>query len=522
MKARRIATAVVTACSALALAACGATSSTSTSAAGAAGNAGTGTVAVASGAQSSDMAARLADDTTSHAKSDDVSYDAASAVTIALKDGASTASGAGVTISGDTVTITTKGTYVLSGTLTNGQVLVDSSVEGKVRLVLSGATVTNASGAAIDVKAADEVVVVLAAGTTNTLTDGSGYDTSGTDAPDAALFSMADLTIGGTGTLVVHGRTADGIATKDGLAILAGTITVDAVDDGIRGKDYVDVEGGTITVTSGQDGLKSTNETDDTVGWISVKAGSVTVTAGDDGMHAEGDLAISGGTVTVTKSTEGIEGANIAVSGGSVIVTASDDGVNVSNGSGSTQGNQGGGMQDDGSLLAISGGTIVVNSGGDGLDSNGSIEMSGGLAVVSGPTTNGNGALDSNGGINVSGGSILAAGSAGMAESPEAASSQGWVAVKLSQQVAAGQVVSVVSGDTVIASYRTGKTTGSIILTTAGITKGSSYDIYVGGSLSGDQVGGYSPGGSISGATKVSTATAGQAIFAGMGGGMHP
>mgnify|MGYP001273932627 FL=1 len=179
-------------------------------------------------------------------------------------------------------------------------------------------------------------------------------------------------------------------------------------------------------------------------------------------------------------------------------------------------------MQDDGSLLSISGGTIVVNSGGDGLDSNGSTEISGGIAVVSGPTANNNGALDSNGGINVSGGTVVAAGSAGMAESPEADSAQGWVAVRLTQQVAAGQVISIVSGDQVIASFRTDKATASIVVSAAGIAKGQSYDVYVGGSLAGEQVGNYSPGGSISGATKVATATAGQAIFGGMGGGMRP
>ena len=107
------------------------------------------------------------------------------------------------------VEITEPGTYILTGTLSNGQVIVNSSAEGKVRIVLSNASITNSSGAAIDVRAADEVVVVLAEGTSNSLTDGSGYDTSGEDAADAALFSMADLTIGGTGSLIVTGNTAD-------------------------------------------------------------------------------------------------------------------------------------------------------------------------------------------------------------------------------------------------------------------------------------------------------------------------
>ncbi|MCB1252351.1 MAG: carbohydrate-binding domain-containing protein, partial [Austwickia sp.] len=185
-------------------------------------------------------AALLGDNVESHAQADDVDYDAASAVTVTLSDAGSTATGAGVTVSGATVTITQKGTYVLSGTLTNGQVVVDSSAQGKVRLVLAGASISSTSSAAIYVKAADEAVIVLADGTTNTVS-GAAASTTTTDpdAPNAAIFSMADLTIGDTGSLTVTGTGNDGIAGKDGLVILGGTIDITAKDDGIRGKDYL-------------------------------------------------------------------------------------------------------------------------------------------------------------------------------------------------------------------------------------------------------------------------------------------
>ena len=152
-----------------------------------------------------------------------------------------------------------------SGTLTNGQVVVDSSAQGKVRLVLAGASISSTSSAAIYVKAADEAVIVLADGTTNTVS-GAAASTTTTDpdAPNAAIFSMADLTIGDTGSLTVTGTGNDGIAGKDGLVILGGTIDITAKDDGIRGKDYLIVQGGTLQVTAGGDGLKSDNETDDT------------------------------------------------------------------------------------------------------------------------------------------------------------------------------------------------------------------------------------------------------------------
>lgn len=506
---------------ALTLAACGVTGSADTTS--------TGTTATAAAASStSDWTALWDDNTDSHAESDDAEYDAATAVKVTLDDAGSTASGDGVTVDGSTVTITAPGTYVLTGTLSDGQLVVDSAAEGAVKIVLAGASITSSTTAAVNVKAADEAVLVLAEGTTNTVSDTSSYpETDDTDAPNAAIFSMADLTIGGSGTLTVQGNGNDGIASKDGLVILAGTgtINVTAVDDGVRGKDYVIIEGGTLDIAAGGDGVKSDNETHDTVGYIHVVGGTVSVAAGDDGFHAEGDLAIDGGDVTVSKSNEGIEGANIALAGGTVTVTATDDGVNASSGSstdaGSQGGMQGGGMQNSGELLLVSGGTNVVTAEGDGLDSNGTLLITGGTTVVNGPSGSGNGALDSNGGIAVNGGTVVAAGSAGMVESPDSESAQGWVAVTLDTALEAGQTVQIVSGGTVVGSYTAAKSVQSVILSTAGLTNGQAYDVYVGGQLAADAVSGlFSLGGSTSGASQVSTVTAGEAAAGGMGGGM--
>ncbi len=437
-------------------------------------NSGAGTTALVASA-----AEALADNADSHAQADDLDYDATEAISITLADGATTTSSqTGVSIDGDIVTITAPGSYVVSGTLSDGRIVVNSEAEGKVRLVLDDADITSATGAAIDIRAADEVVVVLADGSTNALADGTGYDTSADDAANAALFSMADLTIGGAGSLAVTGNTNDGIASKDGLVILSGTIMVTAADDGIRGKDYLIIADGTLEVTATGDGLKSDNETDDTVGYLLIQGGTVTVQAGDDGAHAEGDLAIQGGTVTISESTEGLEGATVTIAGGQVSVTASDDGLNATAGTSDT----GGGMQSDGSLLTISGGTLTVDSGGDGLDSNGALVITGGNTVVAGPTTDGNGALDSNGGITVSGGSLFAAGAAGMAETPGADSSTGWVAVTFDQLVTAGQTITIESGGEVIASYTAVKDTASLIVADPAIADGTSYEVAVDGS----------------------------------------
>jgi hypothetical protein len=185
-----------------------------------------------------------------HAQPDDGEYDTAGATTITLADAASTVSGAGAAVKGDVITITAAGTYLLSGELSDAQVVVNSPDEGKLELVLDGVDVASSSTSPVVVQAADEALVILAAGSANTLADSaaSGADDEATDAPTATLFSMADLTIAGTGALQVTGSSNDGIGSKDGLVVLAGAISVQAEDDGIRGKDYLVVQGGTLEV----------------------------------------------------------------------------------------------------------------------------------------------------------------------------------------------------------------------------------------------------------------------------------
>lgn len=506
-------------CSGVASSSTGTAASTSSSSATATRGASGGATAAAA----TDASALLADNVPAQTSSSETTDESVDALSVTLRDGASSASGGAVTVDGDALTITAAGTYRLKGSLSNGSLTVASPGKGTVRLILDGASITNSQGAAVAIREADEVEIVVADGSTNTVVDGTGYDTSADDAPNAAIFSMADLTITGSGSLKVIGNTNDGIASKDGLVLLGGTIAVTAKDDGIRGKDYLVISGATVSVTTGGDGLKSDNEADDTVGYVYIAGGSTTIDAGDDGIHAEGDLAITDGALTVTSSTEALEGSNVVIAGGTTSVTASDDGLNATQGSTTTQGGGGqgggpggGGMGDDGSQLVISGGTLVVDANGDGLDSNGSVTIAGGTTVVYGPTGNGNGALDANGGITVSGGTLLAAGSSGMAEAPDSGSTQGWVQLGFSGVVSKGQTVSIVDGTSVLATFTADKEFTNLVFSSDAITDGSAYDIYFGGALAENPLATFSPGGSIEGATKVGSVAAGQAT-GGMG-----
>ncbi|MFC2655474.1 MAG: carbohydrate-binding domain-containing protein [Rothia dentocariosa] len=265
-------------------------------------------------------------DVDTHYSEQDLSWDTSSETAIDLSNPTATD---GVTVEDGTLTITKAGTYKLSGEY-QGQIKVETADSDAVRLVLDNANITNSSGAALNVVNADEVILYSASGTTNTISDGADYTATGEDDPDAVVYSKADLTIAGEGTLKVNGNHEDGIHTSDGLVIASGTLEVNAANTGIKGKDYVDILGGTINVTAQQDGIKSTNDSDEGQGWTRLSNGTVTVNAGDDGFKASRVVEISGGSLTVEQSDEGIEAQYINVSGGDVNVTSADDGMNAS------------------------------------------------------------------------------------------------------------------------------------------------------------------------------------------------
>lgn len=282
----------------------------------------------------------------------DGSYDESKATRIALSDGGTTVTGNGATASGNTVTITAAGTYLISGTLSEGQIKVETNEADKVQLVLSGATVTSANSAALHVAKADKVFLTLADGSENTLATSGAYAATDDSAIDGAVFSRSDLTVNGGGSLAVSSVEGNGIVCKDDVVLASGSATVTAAKHAIQANDSVRIAGGSYTLRAGTDGIHAKNDENSKLGYIYVAGGSlditaesdgfdanyvlrvdggtITVSAGDDGLHAESDLTINGGDITVTKSNEGLEGARVTIAGGTQDVAASDDGVNAS------------------------------------------------------------------------------------------------------------------------------------------------------------------------------------------------
>ena len=467
--------------------------------------------------------AKLAEDT--HYSAKDVTWDSSSEVTIDLSNPTATD---GVTVSDGVITITKAGNYKLTGTY-EGQIKVEAADSDMIRLILNNATITNSTGAAINVVEADEVVIYTASSTTNTVSDGSSYSDTASGSPDAAIYSKSDLTLAGEGTLKVEGKYEESIHTSDGLVIASGTLEVSAANTGIKGKDYVDILDGTVTVTASQDGIKATNDSDGNRGWVRLSGGIVNISAGDDGFKAERVVEISGGTLNITQANEGIEAQYINILDGTVNVTSSDDGINASYSTTTTtdsttatstnqsaqnrqnsapqvpsgsagqasaggqapsgtmgQPQAGGGMGGGGTFevvdatINISGGTVTVNANGDGIDSNGTATLSGGTLIVNGPFTGGNASLDTNGDLLLNGTTVTAANSGDMFEAPSTNSTSGYVKISNVSNLSSGTTVQVTdSSGNVVANYKvTNSSTALILVSRSKITKGESCTVY--------------------------------------------
>ncbi len=310
-----------------------------------------------------------------HEESSDYTWSESDEVLIDLQGSTIIAAGSGVMVEGATAYITAPGTYRLSGSLDDGQIVVQTDIEQPVRLILDGVSISNTSSAAIDIEQADKVIIILAEGTTNTLSDGKAYSyaTADIDEPNAALFSKADLTISGSGTLSLSGNYADAITSKDGLLIRDAHIEVSAADDGIRGKDYLVIENATISVNAGGDALKSDNDDPEALGAVLIDASSLEINADGDGISAEGTVQINSGTYTIQTgggsraslsadaSAKAIKGLNVVViNDGSFTLDSADDALH-SNGS-----------------IVVNGGTFTINTGDDALHADTALTINGG------------------------------------------------------------------------------------------------------------------------------------------------
>ena len=256
---------------------------------------------------------------------------AAKAIPITLEGPTASCASDSVQIDDGQITITGHGIYRLTGTLADGQVLVDCGDTGEVWLILDGADITSKSGACIYIKQADLTHISLADDTVNTLTDGANYTFDpGDDEPDGTIFARDDLVLQGEGSLVIDANFKNAIAAKDDLTIAGGTWDIVSVGHGIKGKDSLTITGGVIYVDAEGDGLKSTNAEGGSKGVVTISGGVVDVFAGDEGIQAISDITVSGGVVTVDSRNNGIRsGTVLNQTGGELYIHAEDTPLDV-------------------------------------------------------------------------------------------------------------------------------------------------------------------------------------------------
>ncbi len=403
----------------------------------------------------------------------EVGYDESEAETITLNSSSAVSSSDSVDISGSVITIKTKGTYVISGTLDDGYIVVDAGDSDDIRLILKGADITSSDYAAIYCLNADNVFITLEDGTENSLINSGEYVSKDDNSVDGAVFAKTDVTINGAGSLKVS-STAHGIVGKDDVNITGGVIAIVSEKDGIQANDSVAIQNATIGITCGKDGIQADNDDDPTQGYIYISSGNVTIDAGDDGITATSTLQIDDGTINIRNSYEGLEGQNIIINGGDISIVSSDDAVNAVSETSSDA------MSSDGtSSIVITGGSVYVKSEGDGIDSNGSFEMSGGTLTVMGPSRGGNGSLDVNGTASITGGTVVMAGTSDMAMNFTNAN-QGAILINTGSQSEGTEITVTDSSGNVIIQATADCSYQTVVISSPGLVKGNKYTVSAG------------------------------------------
>ena len=329
----------------------------------------------------------------------DATYDESQSIVITLDGETAVCDANAVNISGNKITLTEEGTYILRGTLEEGMLIVDAKDTDKLQVVLDNASITSSTSAALYVLEADKVFVTLAEGTENVLANGGAFEAIDDNNIDGAVFSKQDLTFNGTGNLLVESPADHGIVCKDDLVFTGGNYTVTSAGHGIDANDSLRYKEATLTVKAGKDGVHVENSDDVEKGFVYVESGELHLTAEGDGMDAGNTLQVLNGTVEILAGG-GYENSTKTHSegwgnfgggmpggfgggrpGGGPGASRSSNQTEVSASSATEESTSMKGLKstDD---MSIHGGTIVVNAADDGLHSNASLTITGGILDI--------------------------------------------------------------------------------------------------------------------------------------------
>jgi len=318
-------------------------------------------------------------------------------VTVKLDDAGSTADGAGVTVDGKTVSITQEGTYLFSGKLSDGQIIVDADSKAKLQIILDGVSMSNSDSAAIYIKQADKVFLTTANGSENSLSVTGDYVQTDDNNIDAAIYSKDDLTLNGAGGLTIQAAYGHGVVSKNDLVVTSGTYRITAAAHGLSGQDSVRIADGSVTIASGKDGIHAENADDASLGFLYIADGNFNIKAKTDGLSASSILQVDAGTFAITTgggsatasvhpsearpgagqqeavtqtdestpATKGLKAASdLILNGGSFQIDSCDDALHA------------------GANCTVNAGTFAISTGDDGLHADTAAVINGGTLTI--------------------------------------------------------------------------------------------------------------------------------------------
>jgi len=298
---------------------------------------------------------------------DEIVYNPDEIVEILLKNTEIVCDSNVVTVDGCRAVICAGGTYVVSGSLDNGMIIVEAAKQD-VNIVLKNASVTSKTSAALYVRKAAEVTVSLDELSRNVLKNGGTYTAIDENNIDSVIFSKGDLVFTGSGTLDIDASAGHGIVSKDTLSIVNGKYNIEAASHGIAGKDSVNIGGGEFNIKSGKDAVHAENSDDTTLGYMCITGGKFTLDTEGDGISASAYMQISGGEFNITTGS----GSKNATSNGGDSFGGRNpwgDSSQVETDTVSTKGVKAGGN------LVITSGVFSIDSQDDAIHSNSNITI---------------------------------------------------------------------------------------------------------------------------------------------------
>lgn len=313
-----------------------------------------------------------------------ISYDESTALKINLSDINSIEIGNGVSVENGVVTISSGGTYILSGSLSEGQLVVDITNKDDVKIVLDNVDITSSSSAPLYIKEAGNVYVTMSENSVNTLSNTGEFLSDGENNIDGVVFSKSDITFNGNGILNINTEYGHGIVSKDSVIFTSGTYNINSSGHGISGKDDVRIADGDFVINSGKDGIHSENSDDASKGYVYIVDGTYNINSGYDGIDGVYTVQINSGEFNIvsgggnenteiiysesgdTASTKGIKSdGDMFINNGKYNINSYDDAIH-SNGN-----------------IFINNGTFSIMTGDDGIHSDLQVTVNGGDINIS-------------------------------------------------------------------------------------------------------------------------------------------